>query len=165
MRKLLSVLAIFWAVSAVAEDSWLYWMLGDTGDYNFTSVKVRGNSDSGDSYLSLYYSAGVPVAGGVSVDAKTVSDINADGVGLYAYLAADKVYSSFIIELWNDSFVAQSETISYAQALAYIETGNGIKLNAAWAPVSYAVPEPNSAILLLIGCAAICLRRRNLQVA
>lgn len=163
MKKLFSVLAFFWAVSAAAEDSWLYWMLGETGEYeagsDFTAVKVRGSSDTGDSYLNLYYSSEVPV-GGDSVAATTASVMNSDGVGLYAYLAADKTYSSFVIELWNDSFVAQSETISYAQALAYIETGNSLKLNSAWVPVSYAVPEPSSALLLLIGCAAVCLRRK-----
>ena len=178
MKRVLSVLAMFWVASASAEDSWLYWMLGDTTGYTvaasgsapgtFTTVKVRGNPTSGteDDYLSLYYSSGV--GGAKSMSATTVSDIYADGIGLYALLASDKTYSSFVIELWNDSsFVAQSETLdmSVASAQGYIERANSLTLAVPWVGASYAVPEPNSAMLLLIGCAALGLRRRKMKIA
>ena len=128
-------------------------------------MRVAATDTFGDvSYLNLYG------PGGDSLGATTVSygDITAlknDGQSLYAQLASEKTYSSFVVELLNDknAFVAQSETLDYSEAMAkyYITTSNSMKLAASWAPTSFAVPEPNSAMLLLIGCAALGLRRRR----
>jgi len=164
MKRLFSVLAIFWATAAVAEDSWLYWMLGDTSGQTYNKVTVRGfaDGDSTGDQLLLYYDSATPLSTGDYVDGSNLNAMKSFGVGLYAKLATSPTYSSFIIELWNDSsFVAQSETLSAAMAAAHIETGNSLAQMAAWAPVSYAIPEPNSAMLLLVGCAALALRRRR----
>lgn len=170
MKRLLSVLAIIWAATAVAEDSWLYWMLGDTSGHSYDAVKVKGLTTEGDyagaSLLNLYYDSSTPLSTVNYVAGDNLTAMQSFGVGLYAQLATSSEYSSFIIELWNDGkFVAQSETLSYAAALAHIETGNSLAQIAAWAPVSYAIPEPNSAMLLLVGCAALALRRRRLKAA
>ena len=173
MKKTLSILAVLWATTVVAEDSWLYWMLGDNAPTTgYDTVKVRGlsNNDTENAgYLSLYYPSGDPTGVGdaaYSVARSTAIDMNAEGVGLYAQLATDKSYSSFIIELWNDSqFIAQSDTLSVATAATHIETGNSIGLASAWMPQTYAIPEPNSGLLMLIGCAMLALRRRKAAIA
>jgi len=170
MKRLLSALAIIWAATAVAEDSWLYWMLGDTGSHTYDAVKVKGLTTEGDyagaSLLNVYYDSDTQLSTGNYVAGSDLAAMKSFGVGLYAQLATASEYSSFVIELWNDGkFVAQSETLSYAAALAHIETGNSLAHIAAWAPQSYAIPEPNSAMLLLVGCAALALRRRRLKTA
>lgn len=174
MKRVFLVLSVLWVATAAAEDSWLYWMLGDasksgytaaasgSADNTYTAVKVRGytNNDTDFSYLNLCYDSGSP-SWGNSISATTISEMNGFGAGLYAQLVSGTTYSSFVIELVNDSgFVADSERLTAASAAAYIETANSMHLPTAWAPTSYAIPEPNSAMLLLLGCAALGLRRR-----
>ena len=173
MKNLLLVLSVFLAASAVADDSWLYWMVGDTGSYtlgtDYDTVRVRDTTGTlgTDGYLSLYYdsSTEIPSAYGGPM---AVNNVNEDialmdyGVGLYAQLAADPSSSSFVIELWNDSsFVAQSTAISYETARAYIQSGNSMSFANPWVGTGYAIPEPNSGLLMLIGCAMLGLRRRR----
>lgn len=170
MKNFLSALLISGALMASADDSYLYWMIGDTYPYSasdYTTVRVKATDTSDDvSYLYLYG------PGGDALNAQTVSStaINAlksDGQALYAKLASDKTYSSFVVELLNGSdFVAQSDTLSYSQALAqFITTNNSISLPTMWAATSFAIPEPNSAMLMLVGMAVLGLRRRKLKKA
>ena len=171
MKNFLSALLISGALMASADDSYLYWMIGDTDPYSAsdnTKVRVKA-TDTSDavSYLYLYG------PGGDDLDAQTVSstDINAlksDGQALYAKLISGTSYSSFVVELLNDNkLVAQSDALSYSAAMAdyYITTGNSMSLPSAWAATSFAIPEPNSAMLMLVGMAALGLRRRKLKKA
>ena len=161
MKRLLSVLLVFGATVAAAEDSYLYWMVGDAADsLTYNTVKVQANDGDG-TYLNIYNGSGVDK--GQSISKNTVDTYEGLGRGLYAYLGSDPTYGSFVIELWNgDTFVAQSEELPLSAALAnYIATNNSMTLPLAWAPQSFAIPEPNSAMLLLLGCAALGLRRRR----
>lgn len=160
MKRLLSVLLVFGATVAAAEDSYLYWMVGENASgYTYDTVKVQDNSTG--NYLNIYNGSGVDK--GQSISASTVATYEDLGRGLYAYLGSDPTYGSFVIELWNEGTqVAQSEELSLSTALAnYIVTNNSMTLPLAWAPQSFAIPEPNSAMLLLLGCAALGLRRRR----
>ena len=169
MKRILSALLISGALMASADDSYLYWMIGDTDPYSasdYTKVRVAATDSQGVSYLDLYG------PGGDALNTTTVSssDINAlksNGQALYARLASDKTYSSFVVELLNgDRFVAQSETLAYSQALAqYITTGNSMSLPNMWAASTFAIPEPNSGLLMLVGMAVLGLRRRKLKKA
>jgi len=158
------------ATVAFAEDSYLYWMIGagaNDSQYTYDKVVVRGNTTTGGrDELYLYYSSSAPVGGTGQqyVDKTTTDAMRTDGAALYAKLASDKTYSSFVIELYNaDQFIAQSETLDFSSAVAnyYIATNNSMSQLAMWAPTSFAIPEPNSAMLLLLGCAALGLRRRR----
>jgi len=165
MKKILSVLVVFGALTAAADDSYLYWMIGNTGDYtSYTTVKVH-DLTSGD-YLNIYTGSGTrltteghPESG---VAAATVARYNDLGRGLYASLGSNPTYASYVVELYNDSgFLAQSSELSYSAALAdYIVHNNSMTLPTAWVASSFAIPEPNSAMLLLLGFAALGLRRR-----
>jgi len=160
MKRLLSVLLVFGATVAAAEDSYLYWMVGgNASDYAYTTVKVQDNTTG--EYLNIYNGSGVDKGEAISGD--TVRNYESLGRGLYASLGSNPTYASYVIELWNDSgFLAQSEAISYSEALAnYIVHNNSMTLPLAWVPQSFAIPEPNSAMLLLLGCAALGLRRRR----
>lgn len=158
MKKLLSVLLVLGAIAASAEDSYLYWMVGD-GAPAYSSAKVK--AFEGGDYLTILNAYGDEI--GYSITTEQMSDNMASTFGLYAALGADPTYSSFVIELYNDSgFVGQSE-ITYSQALAnnYITFDNSMVLPAMWAPTTFAIPEPNSALLMLLGCAVLGLRRRR----
>ena len=160
MKKILSVLVVFGALTAAADDSYLYWMVGgNASDYAYNTVKVH-DLNSGD-YLNIYTGSGTDK--GTSVDAETVTRYNDLGRGLYASLGSNPTYASYVVELWNDSsFLAQSSELSYSAALAdYIVHNNSMTLPTAWVASSFAIPEPNSAMLLLLGCAALGLRRRR----
>ena len=162
MKRVLSVLLFLGAINAAAEDSYLYWMVGENSnasDFTYDTVKVSANG-GGPTYLTIYNGDGVALDD--SADAALVSNYAALDRGLYASLAALPNSSSFVIELWNEgSFQAQSETLDWATAMAnYVTTYNSMSLPQAWMPTSFATPEPNSAMLMLLGCAALCLRRR-----
>ena len=62
-------------------------------------------------------------------------------------------------------FVGRSDTLNYNSALAYVTTfGTSQPLANPWSPTSFttaAVPEPSSALLMLLGCAGLALKRKK----
>lgn len=166
----------------------LWWMVGEAGGitgtdddgkvYSATELgvqkaRVRYDGAGGDSgYLTLW-----------SLDEENnfVQEANsAVGVGLpaeyYGSLAGFSGSSasySFVIELgnWSDgrwTGMMESETISYKDLVdqKYIANWDNIAPidSTYWSPSTYhVVPEPNSALLVLLGAALLSLRRRHDQ--
>ena len=163
MKRILIALFAFAAITAAAEDSYLYWMVGehDSG-FTYDTVKVSQSWDGGEAYLTFYDGYG-QLSDGTEVSKTVAKNYEAYSGGLFAKLASDSSTSSFVIELFNDNQrVAVSSSLDMSTALAeYITYNNAISLAKSWAPVSFAIPEPNSAMLLLIGCAALGLRRQR----
>ena len=172
MKKFLSAMLVSGALMASADDSYLYWMIGDTSPYAesaYDTVRVAAEDSSGKiSYLTLYGPGGDDLKT-TTVSSDEINKLKSDGQALYAKLISGTSFSSFVIELLNDSnkLVAQSATLSYTDALAnyYITTANSMTLPAMWAATSFAIPEPNSGLLMLVGMAVLGLRRRKLKKA
>lgn len=171
MKKLIALVALATAFG-VRADSYLYWMVGDSvsmksgetttkdfSGYKYAAVGVW-NATTGESagYLNLFGSNGADLG----------TTIGMKGSSFYANLASfTETGYSFYIELFNDSgSVGRSEQmLTYSEALAYATSfGTGTPAYQPWTPSSFttaAVPEPSSALLMLLGCAGLALKRKK----
>ena len=163
-------------LSASADDGYLYWMIdtteGGAGAYTYDSVKIKAmNGDSDVGYLNFYYEDGgamhsLGVGDTLPTDNTQLADYqSASGGGLYAGVVQPGY--SYIIELWNDNAAVQQSIILSAdtaqQYITYVSGGMFTPgASGAWTASNFTpVPEPNSAVMLLVGCAMLALRRRK----
>lgn len=178
MKKLILSLVAVAAFVALADDNYqaLYWQvtadsLGEykegatfanlyaTLDGGTTRVAVDTGVDGANGYVLL---SDRPTGG--LVDSQNKWAINLNGWNGGSSLDG----AMFFVELFNEGgdFMAQSAGISYANLGAYIEknyAGTGIPSAATGAAVfgAYAVPEPTSGLLMLLGIAGLALRRKR----
>ena len=149
-----------------------------------SSVQLKYFNDTGDSgYLNLLAQNGASLGESVAWGADTttpnsVLQYNEIGggstdpgdvsvCGFWASLSSQTGWKngySFVVELFNDStWVGQSAELSYNDAVTegLISFGKMTPPPIPWAAATFAVPEPNSALLMLLGCAVLALRRRR----
>ena len=85
--------------------------------------------------------------------------------GMPAMNAADYTYWIELLNANDNSVAGYGSLGMYEDLAAYISSMQGMALPSMAISVgAFAAPEPNSALLLLIGCAALALRRRK-QIA
>ena len=159
MKRLALILAVFCAFSALATEQYLYWMVGGTGDYSGTWDSVRMKESGEDSYLTLY-SGGAGTSLGTEAQAAYATSVS----GLYAALGAS-IGSEYLVDLmWGDTAVATttiggSGLDSYLTASLLSPASSPLKVSGFAA--TGAVPEPTSGLLLLLGVAALAIRRKG----
>lgn len=159
MKKVLLTLAVVASAMFVQADSYLYWMLDEapstspSSGYNptpsFDEYVVR--VFDGQSYLTFGNSSWDYMA--------AESGMN------YSCLIGDPTAKSFVIELWNDvegkEAAYKTGNINMSDYILssseHVITGKLIK-----ASDFYAVPEPTSGMMLLVGAMLLGLKRKKL---
>ena len=176
MKRSLLLAAIISAAGAFASDSYLYWMINNTtsdaGKFDYAYVRIRdaNTTPEADSYLTIYDGAfedPYEVGGESGVSKTYIEKAATRQSGFYASLAniSDLSSASFIVELYNDEgkFLAQSfNNGSYSTVNGYIYSGGiSVPPSVAWTAGTFALPEPSSGLLMLVGFAMLGLRRRR----
>ena len=158
MKKALFVAALIGSMVASADtDSYLYWMIG-SGAPSYKYAKVRA-IDNTTTWLNNYYDFGTDSIGTEVSDTVIASQAAWDD-GIWAGVDSSALPSSIVIELYNDSgFVAQS-VLSGLDGYIY-KGGTGTPVSTPAMATSFAIPEPSSGLLMLVGFAVLGLRRRR----
>jgi len=153
MKKLLTIVLTMAAAAAFAAPSYIYFQVDQMGwtDYAFDYATVRTATDAlkidGGDYYKLYSAA----------DKMTTGEAYA---GTF-----DSAYTGdLIFELWlEDDLSGQLVSSATYKSTAWKDHAYAdMSQSGAVAMTVTAVPEPTSAVLLLLGVAGLALRRRRL---
>lgn len=161
MKKILFAIAV--GVSIAANADVIYWMVdSDTIDVQQFSGQVIPQAWD-VAHLKV---DGIDVAGG-TLSLSDWNDLN--DIGAYAYTTLPNSYNSFAIELYQSGKFVGQTTGTAAQLAQYIFSSPMSVLpttafGMAAAGSTYAVPEPTSGLLFLIGGMLLGLKRRRQQV-
>lgn len=174
MKKILFTLAVVFAMITVAKadsTSYLYWMI-DGSDGRFSSLEYTGlsfNVKTASGYESIMFYDEIGGATGYSSLTKDEVKLIAGNATLFADVTDyDLNAVTFYIELFNDSTQVAYSEIPSAQVASYIASfdpanPSGFRpANKTW---SAPAPEPTSGLLMLLGMAALGLKRRKMTNA
>ena len=146
MKKTLFCMMALLAACAVRADL-LYWTVGDSApNYNFAALKATSGTAAADGTVV-----------GPLLTSGSATTVQADIIG-------DYVGKNFYIELMDatGSAVAVSDMLLASTAANYMEINGAPPAGGAWTGGSYtAVPEPTSALLMLLGMAGLALKRKQ----
>jgi len=170
MKKLMTLFALMTAAVALGDGlEYIYWQVDlstdnphGVSDFSYATVKESGGTD----FLWTYNFEGVPVAQlngvkGYEGDGETGKKVEP----VYSGVAADEWADSYLFELWQENTGVGADTrvgyatYTYAQLKDYI--AKTMSESAAVPLMVTAIPEPTSALLLLLGVAGLALRRRR----
>ncbi len=179
MKLLMTLLSLVFISSASAE--YLYvslsgsdseaiitggrtWAEGTEPSFDGVRVSVYDTSKSSIiSYLDLYNESKEKYEGAMSVDMLNA----AIGVSFYADLGDYNTSTyRYYLELVNGtSFAGRSvDALEYAKANSFLLQSLSTKSSSSWTPTSFtstdSVPEPTSAMFLLVGVALLSLKRK-----
>lgn len=176
MKKLIVMMAMAAAGAALGDYAYLYWEVNPPagGDPFFTEgrefdyAQIKAVDQGGaiiSGALMNYDSSGQPVGGvaeswstgdgpALATEVPVYADISGYASGLYG----------FVVEAYlNGDILWTSGAKYYDDLLAgnHIWSGNPSAMSGDIAVATYMVPEPSSAVLLLIGLGGLSLRRRR----
>ena len=152
---LVAVVVGAWAMGAFADYGYLNFVIDQSAaekpiDFSYARVGVAGE----DAYLNLQGTASPWVVGnGDGTAPQNWADLGAYNSPLYSYF----------VELYDIDFnaIAASEVFGYDALTSHIATPMGQGGATPWTVTTFNVPEPSSALLLILGFGALALRRRK----
>ncbi len=140
-------------------------------------IRVSGNGAEDDTYLQMAYFD--PSTGSITIgNTPGTTVVEVPTYDVYAYLGPDgynydNAAYSFTIELgnWENgtwTVLAESEIATHSALAGHISPGGGgldVPTALPWMPTQWhqyyvPVPEPGTALLIVLGCAVLALRRR-----
>lgn len=157
MKKLLMSLALVGSLAGMSAkaDSYLYWMVDQSEvdvPFSFANAVIYGVDQKGTKEA-----IGAAVAtGDGSINTAISTTIDFSG----------QVWSSFLVELYQDDWMKASGTLPYSLEMAglYQSTlaGGTPKYPAKFTTFTAGpVPEPTSGMLLLLGVCGLALKRKR----
>jgi len=160
MKQLLIILVAVVGIAAHAD--YLYWMVGNNPQSGET---ITGGSTTFSWTEAKLYADGSEVLGATLTSAAW-GDYQDLGGYAYANIGDDYASKSFTIELFSgDQWLARSSSASGSTLGQFITSGMSLNPAAGgWTPTSYAVPEPTSGLLFLVGGMLLGLKRRRQKV-
>lgn len=148
MKKLITIAAVMMAVMLAKADTYLYW-----------TVDLTDSNISGASYAEI---------GGYENDTYTsVGDwIKVGGAGDTSL--GSTIYTDYLVKLFDSNYneIAVSTAVNYSEFLSSYAYTSGATAKRPASPYSFSgfvVPEPSSALMLLLGLGALALKRSRLS--
>ena len=175
MIALVVAAAAFAAPSAFA--GYIYAMVQDAHyadgtrvDFDYAKVKATGGSAvEGGDYL-YFFTPDSSASLGQEYASDATHRNYSDGAcetetdyaqGFYVGYDADKYYTTFLFELWLNSDVVGTASFGTSELLDSLVSDSGRGGAKAAVVSTVVIPEPTSALLMLLGVAALVLRRRS----
>lgn len=146
-------------------DSYYVFVVGQNGVANIATVTAL--LDAGENFSSYVFGSGAVAANGTATTAPATSGKT---LGAGTYTAFTVVFNSAAPTAGESQYLLvsgqprQTQTVAATTASFQFSAGNVSTLanNAAkWKDYGAAVPEPTSAMLLVLGVAALALRRKQ----
>ena len=175
MITFVAAAAAFAAPSAFA--GYIYAMVQDAHyadgtrvDFDYAKVKATGGSAvEGGDYL-YFFTPDSSASLGQEYASDATHRNYSDGAcetetdyaqGFYVGYDADKYYTTFLFELWLNSDVVGTASFGTSELLDSLVSDSGRGGAKAAVVSTVVIPEPTSALLMLLGVAALVLRRRS----
>ena len=171
-KKLAAVATVvLTANAAMASESYLYWMINEAEGndgviaFNYATISM----DNGSSYLSWYVGSEEVNTKVYVWDYEGASTLGYGTGRVFSYLNSDPSdTTTFLVELWGEEEgtekVLGTQKLTYDTVKNYIYSGTGRSGATPYVITGdfTAVPEPTSGLLMLLGVAALSLRRKRL---
>lgn len=155
MKKLITIAAVMMAAMFAKADIYLYW-----------TVDLTGSEISGAQYAKLYAAGEDGKYASIS-SYYEIGSIYAAQSTIAVGGASASPYTNYLVELYDEALAAiavSAEPAVYNDALAQHTWNNAVAGTqppmSAYSFSGFVIPEPSSAMLVLLGLGALALRRR-----
>lgn len=168
--KILAIAAAAFAATAAMADYLIYWNVQDAfnlystdpsdSSISFNYATISADSGAANTPLHIYNEGGDTSYWKLYANENGIAGTSTSGAA-YSGQFTDAA-TSFLIELWGDNDARLGwKTVSWSDVSASIFDVDNFGTSGAVAyTATQFVPEPTSALLLLIGFSALSLRRR-----